>query len=128
MGKGHHKESVPEVQDKAQMTKHRPRRIIPPPPDGGWGWMIVLSSFIIHVIADGIVYSFGVFFVEFLDYFGGGKGETAWVGSLVPAVTYSVGKRTVLLFVFLNNYNYYKIICWFVVGVFGVFFVFACLF
>ncbi|XP_041373564.1 uncharacterized protein LOC121386626 [Gigantopelta aegis] len=90
MGKGHHKESVPEVEEKTQMAPPQRRRVHSPP-DGGWGWMIVFSSFVIHVIADGIVYSFGVFFVEFLDYFGGGKGETAWVGSLVPAVTYTVG-------------------------------------
>lgn len=62
------------------------------PPDGGWGWMVVLSSFLIHVIADGIVYSFGIFYIEFLDYFKAGKGETAWVGSLVPGVTLCVGK------------------------------------
>ena len=43
------------------------QRVIPP--DGGWGWMVVFSSFIIHIIADGIVYSFGIFFVEFVDYF-----------------------------------------------------------
>ena len=43
------------------------------PPDGGWGWMVVLSSFLIHIIADGIVYSFGIFFVEFVDYFNSSK-------------------------------------------------------
>ena len=62
------------------------------PPDGGWGWMVVFASFMIHVIADGIVYSFGIFYMEFLDYYKGGKGETAWVGSLVPGVTLSVGE------------------------------------
>lgn len=65
---------------------------MPVPPDGGWGWMVVLGSFALHVIADGIVYSFGVFYIDFLDYFKGGKGETAWVGSLVPGVTLTVGK------------------------------------
>ncbi|XP_064615167.1 uncharacterized protein LOC135479278 [Liolophura sinensis] len=64
---------------------------LPVPPDGGWGWMVVFSSFLIHVVADGIVYSFGIFYVEFLDFFKGGKGETAWVGSLVPGITLSVG-------------------------------------
>lgn len=64
---------------------------MPVPPDGGWGWMVVLGSFALHVIADGIVYSFGVFYIDFLDYFKGGKGETAWVGSLVPGVTLTVG-------------------------------------
>ena len=65
---------------------------LPVPPDGGWGWMVVIGSFMIHVIADGIVYSFGIFYMEFLDYYKGGKGETAWVGSLVPGVTLTVGR------------------------------------
>lgn len=64
---------------------------MPAPPDGGWGWFVVLGSFLLHVVADGIVYSFGVFYMEFLTYFKGGKGETAWVGSLVPGVTLLVG-------------------------------------
>lgn len=93
MGKGRHQENTGEIQGNAKMDTEAATSL-PVPPDGGWGWMVVLSSFLIHVIADGIVYSFGVFFVEFLDYFKGGKGETAWVGSLVPAVTYTVGKYT----------------------------------
>jgi MCP family monocarboxylic acid transporter-like MFS transporter 14 len=28
-------------------------------PDGGWGWVIVFSSLIIHIIMDGITYSLG---------------------------------------------------------------------
>ncbi|KAL3848224.1 hypothetical protein ACJMK2_019097 [Sinanodonta woodiana] len=65
--------------------------LMPVPPDGGWGWMVVFASFIIHIIADGIVYSFGIFYIEFLHYFKGSKGETAWVGSLVPGITLTVG-------------------------------------
>ncbi|GFN83936.1 monocarboxylate transporter [Plakobranchus ocellatus] len=61
------------------------------PPDGGWGWLVVLSSFMIHVIADGIVYSFGVFLTELVDYFHAGRGEITWVGSLQPAITFTVG-------------------------------------
>ncbi|XP_053395178.1 monocarboxylate transporter 12-B-like isoform X1 [Mercenaria mercenaria] len=52
------------------------------PPDGGLGWMIVLGSFLVHLITDGILYSFGILYIEFLDYYKGGKGETAWIGSL----------------------------------------------
>ena len=41
----------------------------PRPPDGGWGWMVVLGSFIVHIIADGMAYSFGVVVVALLDHF-----------------------------------------------------------
>ncbi|CAB4063538.1 SLC16A14 [Lepeophtheirus salmonis] len=45
---------------------------LPPPPDGGWGWFVVFGSFMIHVIADGVTYSFGIFIEEFMHYFGVG--------------------------------------------------------
>uniref|UniRef100_A0A6P7GCK0 Uncharacterized protein LOC114340510 n=1 Tax=Diabrotica virgifera virgifera TaxID=50390 RepID=A0A6P7GCK0_DIAVI len=56
------------------------------PPDGGWGWVIVLASFVVNLIADGITFSFGVIFVEFLNYFGENRGTTAWVGGLFMAM------------------------------------------
>jgi MFS family permease len=56
------------------------------PPDGGYGWVVVFASFMINAIADGITFSFGVFYVEFLDYFGEGKAKTAWIGSLFMAM------------------------------------------
>jgi hypothetical protein len=62
-----------------------------PPPDGGWGWLVVFAAFLTHVIADGIVYSFGIFYVEFLDFFKAGKGETAWAGSLITGTMLLVG-------------------------------------
>jgi hypothetical protein len=33
---------------------------LPPPPDGGWGWVVVAASFLCNVIGDGIGYTFGV--------------------------------------------------------------------
>ncbi|XP_014771722.1 monocarboxylate transporter 12 [Octopus bimaculoides] len=60
-------------------------------PDGGWGWMVVLGSFFVHVIADGITYSLGIFYSKWVDYFQTDKATMAWVGSLVPAMTYLTG-------------------------------------
>ncbi|CAF4823244.1 unnamed protein product [Pieris macdunnoughi] len=56
------------------------------PPDGGWGWVVVFASFMVNLIADGITFSFGVFLPYFLDYFGEGKGKTAWIGGIFMAM------------------------------------------
>lgn len=65
---------------------------IPPPPDGGYGWVVVFASFMCNMIVDGIAYTFGVFLGEFVKYFGEGKGKTAWVGSLLSGMYLSAGK------------------------------------
>lgn len=52
------------------------------PPDGGWGWMVVFAAFMVNLFSDGVTFSFGVLYVEFLDYFGEGKAKTAWIASL----------------------------------------------
>ncbi|XP_025207617.1 uncharacterized protein LOC112603314 isoform X2 [Melanaphis sacchari] len=64
---------------------------LPPPPDGGYGWVIVFASFMCNMVVDGIAYTFGVFLGEFVEYFGEGKGKTAWVGSLLSGMYLSAG-------------------------------------
>ncbi|XP_065164222.1 uncharacterized protein [Atheta coriaria] len=56
------------------------------PPDGGWGWVVVVASFVVNLIADGVTLSFGVIFVEFKTYFGESLGKTAWIGSVFMAM------------------------------------------
>ncbi|XP_034186520.1 monocarboxylate transporter 5-like isoform X1 [Osmia lignaria lignaria] len=72
------------------------------PPDGGWGYFVVLASFLIHVIADGVTYSFGIFYLEFLYYFEEGKGTTAWIASILVGVTLCSGPISSL---FVNKYG-----------------------
>ena len=38
------------------------------------------------MIADGVTFSFGVFYVEFNKYFGESKSKTAWIGSLLASM------------------------------------------
>uniref|UniRef100_A0A336N0X6 CSON009264 protein n=1 Tax=Culicoides sonorensis TaxID=179676 RepID=A0A336N0X6_CULSO len=64
---------------------------VPPPPDGGYGWVIVFASFMCNLIVDGIAYTFGVFLPEFVKYYGEGKGTVAWVGSLLSGMYLSAG-------------------------------------
>jgi len=54
--------------------------------------VIVFCSFGLHVILDGITYSFGVIFVALLEDFQGGKGDTAWILSIFVGVTLGTGE------------------------------------
>ncbi|GAB1606924.1 monocarboxylate transporter 12-like [Argonauta hians] len=78
-------------------------------PDGGWGWVVLFSSFLLNVIADGCAYSFGVFYTELLQTFRQSKSKTSWVGSvfvgvslicgpLVGALTTKFGYRKMTIF------------------------------
>ena len=48
--------------------------------------LIVFASFIVHFVALGIVYSFGVFFLPIEEEFGASRADVAWVGSIVIGV------------------------------------------
>ena len=65
------------------------------PPDGGWGWTVVVAAFFANLIVDGVTYTFGIIMPELLDHFEAGKGKTALVGSLIPGVYLAVGKSTI---------------------------------
>ncbi|XP_062382707.1 monocarboxylate transporter 9b [Sardina pilchardus] len=54
--------------------------------DGGWGWAVVVASFLALFLAYGSPQSVGVLYPEWLSTYQEGKGMTAWVGSLVSGV------------------------------------------
>uniref|UniRef100_F7FZ70 Solute carrier family 16 member 9 n=1 Tax=Monodelphis domestica TaxID=13616 RepID=F7FZ70_MONDO len=56
------------------------------PPDGGWGWVIVVASFFTQFLCYGSPLAVGVLYIEWLDVYKEGKGKTAWVGSLANGV------------------------------------------
>jgi len=57
--------------------------LIPPPPDGGWGWAVVFAAFIINVVVDGICYAYGIIAPVFQDSFQATKAETSLIGSIL---------------------------------------------
>ncbi|KAJ7313234.1 hypothetical protein JRQ81_004515 [Phrynocephalus forsythii] len=58
----------------------------PEPPDGGWGWMVVLAAFLQSALVFGVIRSFGVFFVEFVTHFDELSGRISWITSIGIAV------------------------------------------
>ncbi|CAJ0574709.1 unnamed protein product, partial [Mesorhabditis spiculigera] len=64
---------------------------IPIIPDGGWGWVVVFGSFMIHVIADGFVYSFGVVAEKLIDVFKSDNTMSAMTIALLTGLTLGAG-------------------------------------
>ena len=91
--------SLPVKEDDTQSVD------VPIPPDGGWGWMVVLGSFIIHVVADGMAYSFGVMVVYLLNEFDdAGREEMGLIGAVMVGLTMGVGKLVFFyLFIYLTS-------------------------
>uniref|UniRef100_A0A0K0E1X5 MFS domain-containing protein n=1 Tax=Strongyloides stercoralis TaxID=6248 RepID=A0A0K0E1X5_STRER len=54
--------------------------------DGGYGWVIVFSSFLIHFICDGISFSFGVMFPEIQTHFHASKFLASIPGSVFLSI------------------------------------------
>ncbi|XP_019864725.1 monocarboxylate transporter 3 isoform X2 [Aethina tumida] len=64
---------------------------LPPPPDGGYGWVVVFASFMCNMIVDGIAYTFGIFMPDIMVSYDQTKSTTAWVGSLLSGMYLSAG-------------------------------------
>jgi hypothetical protein len=75
-----------EIYDDADSENSTSISKKPKIPDGGWGWVVVVSSLVISMIADGVSFSFGLLYIEFLYEFEASKSTTAWIGSLFMAV------------------------------------------
>ncbi|XP_057712047.1 monocarboxylate transporter 2 [Corythoichthys intestinalis] len=73
-----------------------------PPPDGGWGWAVVVASF----ISIGFSYAFPkaitVFFKDIQIIFGASYSEIAWISSIMLAVMYAAGPISSIL---VNTYG-----------------------
>ena len=60
-------------------------------PDGGFGWVVVFSSFSISLLVDGLCFSQGVFLKSFATEFGTELGTTSWISSVLNGTYMFVG-------------------------------------
>ena len=74
--------------------------LVPSPPDGGYGWVIVACAFCCNFIFDGCCYGFGIMLPVLHEKYEGSNAAIAFAGALCTAVMSVEG--TVLLW---NNYE-----------------------
>uniref|UniRef100_T1JCF8 Major facilitator superfamily (MFS) profile domain-containing protein n=1 Tax=Strigamia maritima TaxID=126957 RepID=T1JCF8_STRMM len=55
-------------------------------PDGGWGWMVLLGTVIVNSVLSGLLKSFGILFLEFLNVFHASPYSAAWIPGLTFAL------------------------------------------
>ncbi|XP_075780747.1 monocarboxylate transporter 10-like [Pelodiscus sinensis] len=53
-----------------------------PPPDGGWGWVVVLAACTHALLVSGFHNAFGVYMISLLETFQSSRSRTAWIGSV----------------------------------------------
>ena len=67
--------------------------------DRGWAFVVMIVSFVIHFIIDGVCLSFGVFFIEILNEFKDeGVSKVLMVGSISLGMYMFVGKQSAFKF------------------------------
>lgn len=59
--------------------------------------ILTLTNIKNFVSADGVTYSFGVFYNEYLNYFEEGKAATSWINSILVGVTLCSGNVSKML-------------------------------
>ena len=67
-----------------------------PPPDGGWGWMVVIGCALVHVLMGGLLTVYGLFLMALIEKFEQSAAVTAWVGSLMIAIGMCFSKFSVI--------------------------------
>ena len=57
------------------------------PPEGGWGWVVVLGAFLSQVVFAVLVRLFGVTYLGLLDRYNGTATVTSWIGGINMAAS-----------------------------------------
>ncbi|GFQ95871.1 uncharacterized protein TNCT_128371 [Trichonephila clavata] len=77
-------ETADNVPLKVKKADQVPKVIVPP--DGGWGWMVLLGTMTANFVIIGHGKSFGVYFKKLMEEFNASPSRVAWVQSLQISV------------------------------------------
>ncbi|XP_048343414.1 uncharacterized protein LOC125427884 isoform X2 [Sphaerodactylus townsendi] len=106
------------VRTMLRMTKRRLQRrlgvddistdvsFLYPPPDGGWGWVVVLAAFVHSMLITGFHNAFGVYMLTLLETFQSSNSHIAWIGSVSYAFIMIFGPVSGIL---LQKYGAIKV-------------------
>ncbi|XP_030045906.1 monocarboxylate transporter 3 [Microcaecilia unicolor] len=67
------------------------------PPDGGWGWIVLLGCFVITGFSYAFPKAVSVYFKELMHNFNVGYSDTAWISSIILAMLYGTGPISSIL-------------------------------
>lgn len=62
------------------------------PPDGGWGWIVVLAAFISFFMAEGVICGFGIFLSEMSKSFNCKMSQVSLIGAIMTGCFCFSGK------------------------------------
>ncbi|KAA0725255.1 Monocarboxylate transporter 3 [Triplophysa tibetana] len=68
------------------------------PPDGGWGWAVLLGGFVITGFSYAFPKAISIYFKELMKDFNCGYSDTAWISSIMLAMLYGSGLGLALNF------------------------------
>lgn len=80
-----------EPKDPGEAIEINVVQVTPSPPDGGWGWLICLSTFYCNFIIVGLQTSFGLLYVGMMDTFHDSASKTSLSGAFLSGFTMLVG-------------------------------------
>ena len=63
------------------------------PSEGGWGWVVVFSSFFLEALNGGCASIFGFFMLHFIQAFGASEATIVWAVSVQSFTLYGSGKH-----------------------------------
>lgn len=55
-------------------------------PDGGWGWVVGVSFFLVEMFTYGSIKSFGIFLQDLMEEFGESNSRVSWIISIAVFV------------------------------------------